>query len=294
VVVLKAAPSEADEVVSLVRPDDGHLQVTVHGPNRSIQWLLGEAPTRLLRLDWPVPGELDSGRHRFNAVEQLDDLAYFKDRALSVTAVEPRTFEVEIDRYVWTELPVEARVLAHHLVGAAQIDPPTIRARILSSALRRIRPHERRIALLLDERLNNQPEGKLLRMEVPVPVRLGPATILPEPDHVIVKLTLRERTSEKRLEPVVIKFLLDARTWQEYIPSPDYEIPLTQAITVRGPKEIVEQLKPEDVVGQIEITSRDLTDPTVPRWRQPHFILPPGVELVGEPPPVEFALMPLK
>ncbi len=241
-----------------------------------------------------MPIDLGAGAHRLDAVEQLSRIAYFRDRGLSVTAVEPPKIEIVGDSYVWRQVPVIPQVLEHDVVGSPQVEPETVRVRILASALHAIAEEELRIVLPLDQLLAGQPEDELLRPKIPVPVRMGQADISPEPDHVTVKLTLRGRSMTRKLERVVIKFLLDARTWQGYIPSPDHEVPLTQAITVRGPKETVEALEPEHVVGQIEITSRDLADPSIPCSRKPEFVLPPGVELVSEPVPVEFSLMPLK
>jgi hypothetical protein len=205
----------------------------------------------------------------------------------------PKQATIVVDRFVNQEVPVRVQEGAYAFAGEPQIDPPSVTVRIRESAWAQVPVEARQLQLGLENYLRRQPEGRLLTFEVALPTQLAGHSIEVDPAAVTVSLTLEERTSERRIAPVVVKFAVASELFGAYrieLRDPSME---RLEIAVLGSEDALAQLAAKDVLGIIDVTSDDVAPEGEYRFKRPVFILPPGIRLKGEAPQVEFMLRPV-
>lgn len=288
-------PPESD---LYVRADEGfpiRVSVRLLGPNAAMRMLRSRLAGEPLAVRWPVPPETPTGRRRIRTTEILASHPLFDELGLRVIGAVPEMITIDVDRYLRHTVTVQPKVNAYRVLGEPSADPPRVQLRLLESQWRNRLADLQTIPLLLDPYLRNQPEGRPLEFDVPLPTLLEGLPVLPDPPHVRVRVVLKERTMERSLAPVVLKFAVSPELWESYrIELPDKGA-LTREVRVVGPEEIVARLEPQDLLGIIDVSLADARlqgEATI--IRAAHIVLPPGVELVGDPPEVEFRLVPLK
>jgi len=282
-------PASAPLAVRIEEPAGGLVKLEIRGRNAALNSLRGEMAGNRLPIRWMAEETLSPGEHQLDVLHLVAG-----DKLLlpfSVLSAKPARLRAVVDRYVTQDVPIQVNPGLFRLAGEARIEPAAATVRMLESHWRNL--GDRSLELAIEKLLQGQPEGRLLTFEVPLPAQLAgqPASIQPKSAHVSV--TLSERNVRRTLAPVVIKFAMSVDM------SARFGLELRDAgagttdIQVIGPAERVATLEPQDILGVIEVNSEDAAATDKFLLRTPHFLLPEGVRLGGEPEPVEFRLIPV-
>ncbi|UCG33189.1 MAG: hypothetical protein JSU68_00880 [Phycisphaerales bacterium] len=281
----------SDLVASFVSPESGRATVLFRGTNKVIEKLTSGSADAPLQVDWPIHADSPLGPSTYPLQRVVSDSPRFAGVVVADTF--PKQASILVDRFVKQELPVRVQEGAYAFAGEPQIDPPSVTVRIRESAWRQVPVEARQLQLGLENYLRRQPEGRLLTFEVAPPTQLAGHAIEVTPAAVTVSLTLKERTSERRIAPVVVKFAVASELGGGYrieLRDPSME---RLEIAVVGSEDALAQLAAKDVLGIIDVTSDDVAPEGEFRFKRPVFILPPGIRLKGEAPQVEFMLRPI-
>jgi hypothetical protein len=285
-------PPGSDLVAEILRPAKRRATVRVRGSNAALREVRQLRESQELIIEWRLSPDVQPGlvSEQIGVVVQRHPL--FAD--LKVLEANPETVKARVYRYVTVELPVRFQVGAYSLVGEPQVEPRTADVRVLESSWNALALDRRQLQVSLVDYLRNKPEGALLEFDAVLPNQIGGLPVTTEPGAVHVTLTLRGQTREVPLAPVVIKLAVAKDLWEVY--RPEFKDPAawrTEIVAV-GPSDAIARLRANDVLGIIDVTSADVTSDGSYRIRRPEFILPPGVQLKGQPPEIEFRLVPIE
>ena len=291
-VQLRLLPAPGSDLVAqFLDPQTGRLSVRVRGTNRALQNLGASGSESPVLVDWRLSSDYPLGRSTQEMRSLLGDSPEFAGVALA--DVYPPQVTIMVDRFVLQELPIRVPEGAYAFAGEPRIDPPSATVRIRESVWKELPVEARQLQLALDNYLRRQPEGQLLSFQAALPTQLAGRAVMVDPPTVQVNLTLQERSSERKLAPVVVKFAVASELWGAY--RPELRDPSMERleITVVGSQDALAQLTAQDVLGIIDVTSDDVAPQGEFGFKRPVFILPPGVRLKGEAPQVEFMLRPV-
>jgi hypothetical protein len=289
---LRLVPSpNSDLEARFIDPESGVVKVRVRGTNRALQRLGTSDPAGAIVVDWRLPAGSPVGRSTHELQPLLDGSPRFAGVVVADTY--PRQATIEVDRYVVRELPIRVRSGTYAFVSEPVVDHPSVKVRILESAWREIPVEARQLQLSLDNHLKRKPQGQLLSFDVALPRLLAGHPITVEPENVNINLTLQERTSERKIAPVVVKFAVASELWGAYRPELRDPSQERLEIVVLGSEDALAQLAARNVLGIIDVTSDDISPQGEFRIKRPVFLLPPGIRLKGEAPQIEFRLAPV-
>ncbi|HWW74695.1 MAG TPA: CdaR family protein [Pyrinomonadaceae bacterium] len=199
-------------------------------------------------------------------VARLSDRNVLMDLPEGVRIVEinPRSITLHLETVVEREVPVEARFEGQlpegFRQGAAQVSPASVRVRGPESHVRAVeRAYTETISLAGQRETLTLPQ---------VAVDISDHKVTPLDATVSVRVEITEEQAERRFANVAVRSSSGASV-----------TPASAAITLRGPRTVVEALHPEDVRLFVELVD---DKPTA------RLSLPPGaqgrVELVGTSP----------
>ncbi len=284
-----------------VRTPDDHtpsFRVRVSGPRRVIaKKVVGGS----VGVDLPVT-ERKTGRYTLTMLEELRKLpGPFDD--LSIESVSPEMLDILVDNTVTVEMDVRLRETeAFDFEIEPTVEPTRVRVAISELALlglppdiAGIPPDQRYVALNVNRHLAKFPAGTLFSRDVMLEHRVAGVNVRIEPPEVRLVAQLAERRKEATIPAVPINFQGSATVLNRYfIDQRDRFTLLTQPITVRGPDDVLDRLSSGQikVFGIITLTTPSADEVGKFQEAVPRFNLPPGVELVGSPDPVEFRLVP--
>ena len=278
-------------LVDLADPDDGDLTVRVVGPRKRLD--------DLGRFSDPIQLPIDvaeTGEHR---IELRQRLAALREPfvGLTIDSVSPSTLRVIVDRYVNQSVPVELEQGSLGLEEVLRVEPATVTVRIRERHWREIAARSPTFLIpSIEARLRGRPEGELIEEGVFLDSTLLGKPVDPTPNRVLVRGKLLRQLATESLPAVNVGFFFTRpQLFNDYmLDFPDPDIVLTQTITVRGPRDSLDRLLRGDprVVGIIMVTRDDIAAGEEFRTVVPTFHLPPEVELVDRPAPVEFRLLP--
>ena len=282
----------SDLVAGFLEPESGRVSLRVRGTNRALQSLGASSSESPLVVEWRLPDNCPVGPNTQQVQGIVADAPLFA--GVDVADSYPSHVTIVVDRYVLRELPIRVQEGAYAFAGQPQIDPPSAVVRIQESAWKELPVEARQLQLSLGDYLRHQPQSRLLSFEAALPTLLAGHPITADPTAVQVTLTLQERTSERRIAPVVVKFAVASELWGAY--RPELRDPSMERleIVVVGSQDALAQLAAQDVLGIIDVTSDDVAPEGEFRFKRPVFILPPGIRLKGEAPQVEFMLRPAR
>ncbi len=318
VLVRYAPPPEPDNPL-VVRVRDGRgeakealrVELTFRGPKSAIRRLEKDDTSGRFTLSVPLPEELAPGLQAPRDVyDDLARLPEIRNRGVVLQRVQPRSVQLDIDRYRSIETTVEigAGSFEKALTGPPDVHPVKVLARVLESQL----PESGRLPplrLSIEENLQNRAEQTSGRFLFDVPLRsVWPgidATFTP--DHVRVSVHLGDRTTSERITLIPLGVLVEPEgffnrydiEWQDQTGAQ-----FTQTVNVRMPLDKAGQLKGNMIDAYVTIRDSDLpkdlpgvtTMPaTQESWteREVRFVFPPqfeNVQIEGPPKTVKFRI----
>jgi YbbR domain-containing protein len=205
-----------------------------------------------------LPGDRNPRLTEKNVLMELPE-------GVRILEITPRSITLHLEPVVEREVPVEARFEGEPPPGfergPAQVTPARIRVRGPQSHVNSV---ERAFTETISLANHREP------LAIPqVAVDIPDHKVVPLDPTVSVRVEIGEEQSERRFTNVAVKSDTNGTV-----------SPATASVTLRGPRTVVEPLRPEDV--RLVVTTGEDGKPT------PHLSLPPGaqgrVELVNTTP----------
>jgi len=291
ITVVPVAREGTSMLVDLADPDDADLTVRIVGPRKRLDDLgRFSDPIRL-----PIEVS-ETGEHVVNLRQRLAELRE-PFVGLTIDSVSPSTLRVVVDRYVTQSVPVELEQGSLGLEEVLRVEPATVTVKIRQRRWQEIAGRNPKFVIpSIEARLRGRPEGELIEESVFLDSTLLGKPVEPMPNRVLVRGKLQRQLATVSLPAVNVGFFFTRpQLFNDYmLDFPDPDIVLTQTITVRGPLDVLDRLLRGDprVEGIIMVTGDDTAGGDEFRTVVPTFHLPPEVELVDRPAPVEFRLLP--
>lgn len=297
-VVLSVAPAASDStmLVSLIPPSPT-VRVQVSGPRRVVSELEEASP-----IDVTIPvAELEPAeRKTLGNLADLLEARRSELRDLTIEAVEPPSVNMVVDR--WVSQPV-ALVIRRPLTLTynvePRLEPSQITVEMSELHRRRLGEKARQIELDVEPDLRGQPRGEPVTIGLPIPLSaFGPrAKASVETVQVIATLGAAQRrtvvvpTVPIRLAPAFSAF---GRPLRATLPGSESTL-VTRTLELTGADEVLNRLDPKNtrIYGVIVLTEADYERPGQTLVKVPEFVLPAGLEIVGEVEPVSFQLEPV-
>ena len=279
------------KLVDLANPGDGDLTVRVVGPRKRLD--------DLGRYTAPIPLPIEVSETGEQSVDLRQRLTELREpfAGLTIDSVTPSMLRVVVDRYMTQSVPVELEQGSLGLEEVLRVEPATVTVRIRERHWQEIAARGPKFLIpSIEARLRGRPEGELIEESVFLESTLLGKPVDPTPNPVLVRGKLLRQLATVSLKAVNVGFFATRpQLWNDYkLDFPDPDIVLTQTITVRGPRDVLDGLLRGDprVEGIIVVTGDDTAGSEEFRTVVPTFHLPPEVELVDRPAPVEFRLLP--
>jgi len=290
---LQIEPYASAREIHVDVPDDAQrvFEAVVTGKRAVIATLKSRQPL-LVRV--PVTNR-SSGEHELNIKEALAT-AEGELAEIIVQDVNPRELPILVDRDMTVSLPVFVRPGTLDYDGPIVVDPTEVNVTVSELEYAQIPAADRRVVLDPDEYLRTARRGELQSQSVPLKSVVGGYGVQLDPDFVTVKFKLAEQLNEMTISAVPIiaqasldifnRFRVDVRESGAIV---------TRSIKIRGRNDVLERIRTNAVrvSGVINLTSADKADLDKYRYQKPQFNLPEGVELISDPEPIEFRLVPL-
>ncbi len=210
------------------------------------------------RLREPIglsPGDagvpVDPGRHTLDIADALRQSDAFEGSGVAISAVEPETAGVLIDRVRWQEFDVAVDIPDLASASSPVADPRRVRVLVPSLLAEHAGAARSLTASLTSEQVAGLKVGQR-NVIANVPVGLpGPLAGHPfvrvQPDGVSVTVTLENRVDSVTLDNVPVQIrrpAFEAERWTVRVDPADH---LLQDVTVTGPSDLIEQIRSQEL-----------------------------------------------
>lgn len=276
------------------------FEVRISGPRKSIAAVQAQVPldVRLAVPDQPTgPAEIQLDR---DMLKRELAAQYREFRKLTVVSVLPASMNVKVDHWVTRDVDLALERLTLTYQVAPQLPRRSVTVTMRESRLTELEKNESlRIDITadLERRLKERPSGEGVRVTLPLDTRPFGADARLSPNAITVTATVMTERLTQEITTVPILFAVSSINLEKPLrPVTRDGTPLsvvTRTITATGPTDIMTRLArgEQRVYGLIQLKQDDLEDPETVKIMTPDIRLPPGVELVKDPDPVEFKLI---
>jgi hypothetical protein len=281
------APAEFDFIVEIKSGDRGvavrlgsravmerrfTVHVRVEGPQKAVADLKAEAESGRPLLTYQVPSdELFAEIHTIRVADWLRGVELFRERGIAVQFASPNLQEIELDGGY--ELPVvvadkDGRPLDDVVLTVV---PDRLTARTFRAVYEGLR--DKYIKAVLDRSALLTGDSRPQVIEAPV---VPPPGVRLETLTVRVSASLKTKTRTLENLPIHV-CVADPAYWRDYVPEIDPRSFKVLRLTVQGPADVIDTLRPEDVFAFV-VVGKSNTEES-PLDTEIQFRLPKGVEL---------------
>lgn len=235
-----------------------------------------------------------SKTYRIPLLEQLRSAQELRD--VGVQEVVPPDVDIEVDRDTTVRMPISVQTsgaLKHRIPPS--VEPDEVSVIISERALAHLTEDQRVVTLNADEFLKTADVGKLGSINVPLRQVVEGISVQVDPDHVALRYEIEERLESTTIPAVPIKIEASADIFNGYtVEFKDAGPVLTQPLTVKGPRELIERIESGElrIHGVIALTAANKAAAGSFQYVTPVFKLPKGIERIAPPEAVEFRLVP--
>ena len=272
--------------IDLLHPAGGLLKVSFRGSTRAINALRSETANAPLPVEWRAADYPPKEHMSISAIEILSAMDEIRSRGLIVESVIPDTFDIRVDTLESRNMRVEIDS-GDLSVTDVKIVPNVVNVRMRQGDLDKLSADQLSIVVQLEERLRNAKADVRLDLEaITLPRKVGEfdASSL-DPPTVDISLRIVGRQIQKVLDGIGVNYDINHTLTERYQVVLDDPNELQVRITVRGDKDVIDNIEPTDVKAFITITS----DLAAPRQTSQNlevwFHFPPGVTLDTAPKP---------
>lgn len=265
------------------------LNVTLSGSSRLLDAVSARLQAANGVIEYRIPrSDLRENAERVDAAARDVISQAAELEGVSVSEVTPATIGLQIDRLESVAMPITVDFGAAEVQGAA-VAPTQV---VVTMPQRELRQHPRKIRIDAEQAVrrwirDNPGEANLsVRLAVPAIPR---ATAI-EPANVTLTGTVVQFLSTQVKGPVQVQPAVPALVQQQFIVEPAQEGGFRTDVTVRGAKDDLAALNPEQIRAYVDVLTADVALAGQKITRRIIVVLPRGFELVGEPPEVTFQL----
>lgn len=280
--------------VEIIEPDPQPVfRIGVRGTTRAVERLINATRDGALEARWTLRSPYDqpgayspSGPDLIRILESLPEL---RDLQLTIDEVSPRTLEFVVNEVeVLQDVPVRVES-GDFQVEVLEIAPPDVEVRVRRADARRLAGVEPTAVAPLADQLAQTPPGQIRTFSrVPLARTIdGVSALGLNPTNVDVTLRIVSEKKRKRLEQVPVgQYFTNPGTYERVVAiSEDFNEWLVE-LEVEGDQAVVDKLTNADPYVFVKIDSERALPSSEFRPFQTTVLLPPGVQLVGEPPTV--------
>lgn len=293
-VLVKVQPA-GNIVVLKQDPVPLQFDVTVSAPRGVINEIEKETQAQggPLRATLPLYENIGRGEQQFRADTELTRLDVIQQRGLTITAVKPETFTLDIDRLVQRQSIRIKPQFPRLEVVPEELNPGTCSIFLPESLAAQLAGDEIPVDVsgFVDPTQpgTGAPISKTVTLRWPTAAP-GAELVRFEPPSFTVKFRLKDTTKSQSFESVQVRYDLMPDIADKYqIVRPDLS-EWRPTITVSGPTQQVEALKKSEIQLLVPIGAEDAARVGITNRRPVWVDLPPGIQLEGALPQVRFIL----
>ncbi|MCK6456516.1 MAG: hypothetical protein L6Q92_08310 [Phycisphaerae bacterium] len=297
---LTVSSADASLLATIESPRSGEAVVRASGTRARLDAFENELNRNPALAFEYVLSENDTalGPKTLSTARMLAESRRFRDAGLDVADVRPSEVQIVVDRYEDVDLRIEPDFGS---IGVEDVvcQPQTVLVRKMPGTLARTRYAERVLRpsaeRAVQQWLAAHPDNPRFEVDVTLSIPDAPVVleISPSP-HVKIAGRFVNPVASARVGPCQIVFAVPPDVQRDYVVQPAASSNLRPDVFVRGPKNQVEQLTPQQIVLYVPVLAADTATTASVRTirRAPEIVLPGGLELDRDLQEVEFELVP--
>lgn len=214
--------------------------------------------------------------------------------AITVQEIKPDQMKIFIDRHVTVKMPVVVNT-GLTKTTAPVVTPASVDVTIPASVLQGLYPTEKIIRLDMENVLRGRIEDREFDEEVPVTGLVMGQKVETQPAKVRVKLRIVKQFKTRPFELSQIQILGPSSLLAKYrVEIRDPRV----TVTLKGPAELIDALKPQSIVGYVKLYPEDMSRPWTTVFPRPVQLEPIEGERIkldpdSPPPTVDIKLVEL-
>jgi len=257
---LTVQPPTAGDVIVGCDPDPLRFDVTFSAPRGVIRQIDDELRVRPLAPTF-VPDKPDKdqpyAKLTLESAKVLSGLEAIRQRGLSITSVHPPSFTVEIDSMVRRTMRIKPE-FGEMVVESEEPKPPTVDV-ILPSRMADELPGDTLavdVSRYVDAGKPDQLQHPTVTLQWP---RGGPQAkfVRFEPPSVDIRFRLKDTTAQRTFQSVPVVFSATYEVLSRYTPVPVDPAEFRPDIVVAGPRQLIDNLRKEDIKLVVEVYASD-------------------------------------
>lgn len=280
--------------VEFESPHAPALVVSVSGATRDVEAIRAATSKDALKVDWEVRAPYTKpGKYTLSGDELLNflnSLSGIYSRGVVVSSVSPEAARFSVDDVVITKMPVRAEV-SQRRIAEARFEPAEVQVSMRRRDLESLTEAQRVVRALLDDRLARSGSDETITLaDVLLDSRVGAYRALRvDPSTITASVRVVGETARKHLTGVAVQVQASVSFLQEY------EVQVADPgewlidVDVEGDRSLVDRLRPQDIYAWLPLASELPTESF--RTAEVVMVLPPGVQLVGQPRQIQYRLM---
>ncbi len=275
-------------------PDPLRFEVTFRAPRGVIRQIDDELRVRPLAptfvLDRPDRNQ-PYAKLTFESIKVFQQLDAVRQRGLSITSVHPASFSVEIDSMVRRTMRIKPE-FGEMVVEYEEPKPPAVDV-ILPSRMADELPGDTLavdVARYVDAGKPDQLQHPSVELRWPQP---GPQAkfVRFEPSSFDIRFRLKDTTAQRTFQSVPVSFSATYEVLSRYTPVPVDPAEFRPDIVVAGPKQLIDNLRKEDIKLVVDVYASDEANIGQPITRQIKMqSLPASVQILTQLRDVRFTL----
>lgn len=279
--------------VEFESPHAPALVVSVSGATRDVEAIRAATSKDALKVDWEVRAPYTKpGKYTLSGDELLNflnSLSGIYSRGVVVSSVSPEAARFSVDDVVITKMPVRAEV-SQRRIAEARFEPAEVQVSMRRRDLESLTEAQRVVRALLDDRLARSGSDETITLaDVLLDSRVGAYRALRvDPSTITASVRVVGETARKHLTGVAVQVQASVSFLQEY------EVQVADPgewlidVDVEGDRSLVDRLRPQDIYAWLPLASELPTESF--RTAEVVMVLPPGVQLVGQPRQIQYRL----
>ena len=293
---LAVQPPSPNFLVMSQDPEPLQFDVTFTAPRgviRELEEQLRDRPLNLAFVLDKLDKESQYVRLPFESIKVLSQLDGIRKRGLAITSVRPASFSVEIDAMIHRSMHIKPE-FGEMVVEAEAAKPAAVDVMLPSRMAEGLagdtlavdvtryvdasKPDTWQTGKVQVQWPGNDPKAKLVRFD---------------PGTFDIRFKLKDTTTPRTFQSVQVSFSVAPDVLSRYTPAPVEPAEFRPDITVTGPKQLIDNLRKEDIKLVVEVYSSDEASVGRPEPISRKITiqsLPPNVQVVTQLRDVRFTL----
>lgn len=257
---LAVQPPSSNYLVMSQDPEPLQFDVTFTAPRGVIGDLEKELGARPLSLTYMLDKSDKEARYAklpFESIKVLSQLDGIRKRGMSITSVRPATFSVEIDTMIHRTMQIKPE-FGEMVVEAEAPKPDRIDVILPSKMAEELAGDTLAVDVTRYVDASKPDAWQAGKVELQWPRTSPQAKIVRfEPGTFDIRFKLKDTTTPRTFQSVQVSFSVAPDVLSRYTPAPVEPAEFRPDITVTGPKQLIDNLRKEDIKLAVEVYSSD-------------------------------------